>query len=247
MQWIAQRSDRSRRRILVLTRIRIVASAASTNDSLIGEAGAVEGDWLVALDQLRGKGRQGREWTSVPGNFAGSTLVQLRSGDPPAQSLSMVASLALAEAVDAAVPNQPLLLKWPNDLLLNGAKLAGILLERRGDKVVIGIGVNLAAAPVLEGRRAAHLGARVTPAAFAPILASAMARMIELWRSASPMLFANAWLARAHVVGTALKVHGGDGVIVEGRFHGIDNDGALQLRLPDGALHTVLAGDVSLD
>lgn len=158
----------------------------------------------------------------------------------------MVASLALAEAVDAAVPDQPLLLKWPNDLLHNGAKLAGILLERRGDKVVIGIGVNLAAAPNLDDRRTAHLGGRITPAAFAPILASAMARMIELWRSSPPLLFAQAWLARAHAVGTVLKVHGEGGAMVEGRFHGIDNDGALQLRLSDGELRTVHAGDVSL-
>ncbi|MEO6198544.1 MAG: biotin--[acetyl-CoA-carboxylase] ligase [Sphingomicrobium sp.] len=239
--------DRARRGIAVLTRIRIVDSAASTNDSLIGEAGALEGDWLVALDQHQGKGRQGRQWTGVPGNFAGSTLVQLRPEDPPAQSLSMVASLALAEAVDVAVPDQPLLLKWPNDLLHNGAKLAGILLERRGDTVVVGFGVNLAAAPDLDDRRTAHLGGRVTPAAFAPILASAMARMIELWRSSPPLLFAQAWLARAHAVGTMLKVHGEDRAMVEGRFHGIDRDGALQLRLGDGELRTIHAGDVDID
>lgn len=212
----------------------------------MADADAAEGDWLVALDQHQGKGRQGRLWTSVPGNFAGSTLIELRAGDPPPQSLSLVAGLALAEAVDAVLPNQPLLLKWPNDLLLNGAKLAGILLERRGDKVVIGFGVNLAGAPKLEERRTAHLGGRVTPAALAPILASAMARMIELWRSSPPLLFAQAWLARAHSVGTALTVHGNDGAIVEGRFHGLDSDGALQLTLADGELRTIHAGDVDL-
>ena len=226
--------------------MRIVDSAPSTNDALMADPQAVEGDWLVALDQAAGKGRQGRKWVAVPGNFAGSTLVELRPGDPPPQSLSLVASLALTEAVDAAVPDQPLLLKWPNDLLLNGAKLAGILLERQGDRVVIGIGVNLAAAPDLDERRTAHLGGRVAPAAFAPILASSMARMIELWRSAKPMLFAQAWLARAHSVGTTLKVHGEDGAAISGTFFGIEGDGALRLLLPDGELRTIHAGDVSL-
>ena len=212
----------------------------------MADADAAEGDWLVTLQQHGGKGRQGREWMSMQGNFSGSTLVELRPGDPPAHSLSMVAGLALAEAVDAALSNQPLLLKWPNDLLLNGAKLAGILLERRGDTVVIGFGVNLAGAPKLEARRTAHLGGRVTPAELAPILASAMARMIELWRSSPPLLFAHAWLARAHAVGTALTVHGNDGAVIEGRFHGLASDGALQLQLADGELRTVNAGDVSL-
>ena len=212
----------------------------------MADADVREGDWLVALEQHQGKGRQGRTWESVPGNFSGSTVVELRTGDPPAQSLSMAASLALAEAVDVAVPGQPLLLKWPNDALLNGAKFAGILLERQGDKVVIGIGVNLAGSPALEDRRAADLGGRVTPEAFAPILASAMARMIDLWRSSPPLLFAQAWLARAHPVGAALTVHGNDGALVEGRFHGLDSDGALVLRLANGELHTVHAGDVSL-
>lgn len=207
---------------------------------------AVEGDWLVALHQSAGKGRQGRAWIPAPGNFTGSTVVELRPDDPLPQSLSLVASLALAEAVDVAVPDQPLLLKWPNDLLLNGAKLAGILLERQGDKVVIGIGVNLAQAPAIDDRRTAHLGGRIAPGAFAPILAAALARMIALWRSATPILFAQAWLARAHPLGSALKVHGEDGAAVAGTFDGIDSDGSLRLRLASGELRTIHAGDVSL-
>ena len=71
----------------------------------------------------------------------------MQPGDPPAPSLSLAAGLALIEAVDVAVPGLPLMLKWPNDLLLGGAKLAGILLERSGDRVVAGFGVNLASAP----------------------------------------------------------------------------------------------------
>jgi len=207
---------------------------------------AIEGDWLVALDQIGGRGRQGRSWASAPGNFFGSTLVALRPGDLPAQSLSMVAGLALIEAVDAAAPEEALMLKWPNDLLLGGRKLAGILLERQGDRVVTGFGVNLAAAPDIGERRIAHLGGRVTPQAFAPLLAASMARMLELWRSSTPQLFAQAWLAHAHPVGAPLAVHGEDGTRVAGTFHGLDPNGSLRLKLSDGELRTIHAGDVTL-
>ena len=229
-----------------MTRIRIVDSTGSTNADLLAETSAVEGDWLVALEQTAGKGRQGREWVTKSGNFFGSTLIELGPGDPPAQSLSLVAGLALIEAADAAVPNQPLILKWPNDLLLGGAKLAGILLERQGDRVVAGFGVNLASSPDLPGRTTANLSRRITPQAFAPLLASSMARILDLWRSSNPETFARAWLARAHAVGTELKVHGSGGDDISGCFEGIDPDGTLRLRLEDGSVRAIHAADVSI-
>jgi BirA family biotin operon repressor/biotin-[acetyl-CoA-carboxylase] ligase len=230
-----------------LTRIRFVDSTGSTNADLLADASAVEGDWLVALEQTAGRGRQGREWVTKSGNFFGSTLVQLAPADPPAQSLSLVSGLALIETLDAAVPGLALLLKWPNDLLLDRAKLAGILLERQGDRVVVGFGVNLASAPSIDGREAAHLGERITPQAFAPILAGAMNRLLSLWRTTQPVDLAKAWLARAHAVGTKLSVHGADSVPVQGRFDGIDPDGTLRLRLPDGTVRAIHAADVSLE
>src|SRR6185295_17058659 len=131
-------------------------------------------------------------WLSARGNFFGSTLVELSEGDPPAQSLSLAAGLALAEAVDAAVPAQPLMLKWPNDLMLLGKKLAGILLERSGDRVVIGFGVNLAKAPQIEGRKTAALKpfTEIAPQAFVPLLAGKFAQMLGIWRSSQPAQFA---------------------------------------------------------
>jgi len=229
-----------------LSRIRIVESTGSTNADLLADASAVEGDWLVAREQTAGKGRQGRAWVTKSGNFFGSTLVMLKPADPPAQALSLVAGLALIEALDAAMPGLPLLLKWPNDLLLDGAKLGGILLERQGDRVVIGFGVNLAAAPELPDRPAAHLGSRLTPEAFAPLLAGAMTRMVALWRSAEPADFARAWLARAHAAGSELNVHVSESDRVSGQFEGIEADGALRLRLPDGSVRAIHAGDVDL-
>lgn len=229
-----------------MTRIRIVDGTGSTNADVLADASAVEGDWLVAFEQTAGRGRQGREWVTQRGNFFGSTLVKLAPGDPPAQSLSLIAGLALIEAVDAAVPGLPVFLKWPNDLILDRAKPAGILLERQGDRVVAGFGVNLASAPSIDGRPAAHLGGRVSPEAFAPIIAAAMGRMLALWRTSDPQDIARAWLARAHPLGTELSVHGGDSVPVHGRFDGINSDGTLRLRLPDGSVRAIHAADVSL-
>ena len=209
---------------------------------------AVEGDWLIALHQDNGKGRHGRIWESIDGNFSGSTLVQLRPGDPPAPALALVAGLAAIEAVEMEAPGAPLMLKWPNDLMLGGAKLAGILLERSGDRVAAGIGVNLAGAPQISGRRTAALKPikDITPQAFAPNLAGKFAQLVAVWRNSDPTQFAQAWMARAHPLGTALEVHSGPGERVGGTFDGIEPDGAMRLRRADGIIDLIRAGDVTL-
>lgn len=206
----------------------------------------MEGGWLVALEQQSGRGRQGREWISPSGNFYGSTVVDLRRSDPQPQTLSLAAGLALIEALDAAVPGQALMLKWPNDVLLLGKKLAGILLERSASRVVIGFGVNLSSSPDLPNRQCASLGGRITPQAFAPLLAASFARLLNLWRQSEPILIAQAWLARSHPIGTRLNVHSATDEMISGRFEGIETDGALRLRRDDGALDIVRAGDVEL-
>ncbi len=213
---------------------------------MLADAAAVEGDWLVALKQDNGRGRHGREWQSLDGNFTGSTLVVLGPGDPAAPALALAAGLALIETVEHIVPGAELALKWPNDVMLGGAKLAGILLERSGDRVVAGFGVNLAAAPAIEGRATASLQGVIGAEAFAVIIAERFARLLAAWRSADPAAFALAWLARAHPVGTSLSVHSSHDERIAGRFDGIDPDGALRLRLDGGRIETIRAGDVSL-
>lgn len=173
-------------------------------------------------------------------------MVSLAAGDPSPASLSLTAGLALIEAADLAAPRLPLQLKWPNDLMLGHAKLAGILLERAGDRIVAGFGVNLASAPKIPGRETASLDAKVTPQAFAPLLAGSFARVLASWRSADPDAFARAWQARAHPVGTLLNVHAGPDDNVSGTFAGIEPDGALRLRLESGAEQLIRAGDVTL-
>jgi BirA family biotin operon repressor/biotin-[acetyl-CoA-carboxylase] ligase len=171
--------------------------------------------------------------------------VLLKPKDPPAQALSLAAGLALAEAIDAAVPEQPLMLKWPNDLLLLGRKLGGILLERSGERLAVGFGVNLATAPKLDARDAASLDGRIAPEAFAPLLAGSFSRWLGEWRS-DPSSLAPAWQERAHLPVTRLSVHVGMDETVSGRFAGLEPDGALRLKLEDGGIEVIRAGDVEL-
>lgn len=175
-------------------------------------------------------------------------MVRLRSGDPPAASLALVAAVALHAVLARHLLGRPML-KWPNDVLVDGAKLSGILLERSGDAVVIGIGVNVAHHPDLPDRRTTSLAAEGAPldaASLVEELAEAMARWIERWRGEGIDAIRRAWLAAAHPVGTALNVRLPDGGAIDGIFDGLDADGALVLRLADGERRVMHAADVYL-
>jgi BirA family biotin operon repressor/biotin-[acetyl-CoA-carboxylase] ligase len=115
--------------------------------------------WLRAERQTDGRGRQGRHWHSPAGNLYASTLVRLRPGDPPPATLAMVAAVALHEILSAYAPGRIVLIKWPNDLLVEGRKISGVLLERVEEAVVIGMGVNLASHPQDIDRPATSLAA----------------------------------------------------------------------------------------
>ncbi len=201
--------------------------------------GAPEGTWLRADRQTGGKGRQGRAWQSPPGNLHASTLVRLQPGDPPAPTLALVAAVALHEVVDRHVPAARI--KWPNDLLVGGAKLAGILLERQGDAVIVGFGVNLAHHPQDLDRPAISLNPPVAPDPFLQRLAAAFGGWLARWHAQGLAPVRAAWLAAAHPIGAALASGG-----VRGTFEGLDESGALRLRLEDGGLRVIHAGDVFL-
>ena len=177
--------------------------------------------------------------------------MRLQPGDPAPATLAMVAGIALRAAVVAAgVPDDPrLLLKWPNDLLLDWAKLAGILLEREGDAVVAGFGVNLSVAPPVSGRATAALrdvASPPDPDTFQAMLAQAWDVAVAQWRAAPLDATLAAWRAVAIPDGPALVTHDVDGQRVTGDFAGLADDGALRLRLADGSLKHIHAGDVLL-
>jgi BirA family biotin operon repressor/biotin-[acetyl-CoA-carboxylase] ligase len=173
--------------------------------------------------------------------------VRLRGDDPPAATLALVAAVALHEAVTAFAQGQPVTIKWPNDLLAHGAKLSGILLERADDAVVIGFGVNLAHHPEGLDRPATSLarliGGAPDPSAFAETLAECFARWLGRWRREGLAPVRARWLLAAHPIGTALSAEI-RGSRVEGLFDGLDETGALRLRLADGTRHVMHAGDV---
>jgi BirA family biotin operon repressor/biotin-[acetyl-CoA-carboxylase] ligase len=234
--------------------IETVAVTGSTNADLLARLAGGEplgdGFWLVARRQNAGRGRLGRVWNDGAGNFMGSGVVRLSPGEPHAGSLALVAGLAVHEAVAPYVPApHRAMLKWPNDLLVDGAKLAGILLERVGDAVVVGIGVNLAQAPSLPDRATCAL-ADLVPAPdvdhFAERLISAFASQLALWRSYGLGPLVGRWQAAAHPLGTPLSVIEPSGGTLQGHFAGLESQGALRLALADGTTRIIHAGDINL-
>lgn len=234
--------------------IHTVPETGSTNADLSARVAAHErvgeGEWLIADRQSAGRGRQGRAWFDGAGNFMGSTVVWPGQGDPPLGTLALVAGLALLEAVAPLIPPpHQAQLKWPNDLLIGKAKLSGILLEGAGGAVIVGIGVNLAQAPAVEGRATIALSA-FGPAPDRDLFAASLARHfdaeLERWRSFGLEPLIRRWQAAAHPVGTPLAVGEPGEAPLQGTFAGLASDGALQLRLADGTTRTIHAGEVRL-
>ncbi len=216
----------------------------------LGRAGAAEGYWLRADRQTGGRGRLGRAWESPLGNLYASTLVHLRPGDPPAASLAFVAGLAAYQTLLPLAPGRTLRLKWPNDLLLDGHKCAGMLLERESDVVVLGIGINLAKAPDLADRQCASfhdgMAAPFDPAALMTDLANAFSAALARWRTEPLAVLLGAWEARAHASGTPIAVSLGSDERLAGRYMGLASDGALRLELENGTVREIRAADVEI-
>jgi BirA family biotin operon repressor/biotin-[acetyl-CoA-carboxylase] ligase len=206
------------------------------------------------------RGRRGRAWVSEPGNLYASLLL---TGPAPPENwpqLSFVAALAIHDAiVDVAAALRPrLAIKWPNDLLLDGAKLAGILIEGQGAQgdeadeegaVAIGIGVNCISHPTGTDYAATDLAAAdadVSPELLFSALSAKMLGRVAQWNQGEGFSTIRAdWLARAVGVGEDVLVRLADRELT-GRFEGLDEAGSLVLRLPGGDKETIAAGDVFL-
>jgi BirA family transcriptional regulator, biotin operon repressor / biotin---[acetyl-CoA-carboxylase] ligase len=225
----------------------------STNAEALARARAGERSplWISAVRQEAGRGRRGNSWISPPGNLYASLLLIEPSPQAVAPQLSFVAGLALHDAVAECAPQiGPLLkVKWPNDLLIGGAKVAGILIEGEnegGFAVVIGFGVNCAAHPSDTPYPATDLatcGAQVAPQSLLSALAGAMQRRLSQWQSGKSFAAIRTdWLKRAAGLGQAITVRLPDREF-SGNFEGLDEAGRLLVRGSAGVT-AVTAGEV---
>ena len=205
--------------------------------------GEAEGLAVLALRQTQGRGSRGRDWQSPAGNFYASMLLRPEERARDAGQWSLLAGVALADALAALLPHPAALrLKWPNDVLLGGAKLAGILVDSAAapdgslDWLVIGIGVNLAVAPGVPGRTVAALADVVVPPApqdFAVRLLAALDHWRQIKAQHGFAAIRDAWLARAPDIGTAMGFRAGERVL-SGAFAGLGPDGTLLLQTTEG-------------
>ncbi len=225
----------------------------STNAEALARARAGERGplWISAKRQTAGRGRRGSAWVSAPGNVAATLLLTDPSPPASASQLAFVAALALHDAVAESAPQLgPLLkVKWPNDLLLGGAKIAGILIEGEGTPafaVCIGIGVNCASHPGDTPYQATDLataGALVSPAQLLAALSAAMQRRLSQWQRGDGFAGIRAdWLKRAAGLGEDIRVRLPDHEL-SGRFRGLDDDGRLLLQQANGVT-AVTAGEI---
>ena len=228
-------------------------SIGSTNDEALaysrgGERGPL---WIAARAQSAGRGRRGTRWLSAQGNLAASLLTFVAGPLMQAATLGFVAGLALDAALTACAPAlQPrLALKWPNDILADGKKLAGILLEseraENGHAVVVGIGVNIVSAPHgLPAVSLATLGMNISAERVFTELSAAWLDYICIWNEGRGLpTIHSQWLARAADVGAEITVRVG-GKVLRGTFETLDEQGRLILRLADRETVAIAAGEV---
>jgi len=218
------------------------------------EAGETGPLWITAQRQTAGRGRRGRIWESGPGGNLAATL--LTTTDQPlaqAAQISFIAALAVADLVRAYVTRDQAKVKWPNDVLVRGRKIAGVLIESgpapgAGQWLATGIGVNLTHEPAAAERPATSFALEGCDPPPAPdealtALAARLQDWSDVWRDEGFAPIAKAWTDRAYGLGQACRAHLGAQVI-DGVAEGIDLDGALRLRLADGVVRRISAGDV---
>ncbi|MDT8328478.1 MAG: biotin--[acetyl-CoA-carboxylase] ligase, partial [Roseovarius sp.] len=237
---------------------RVLATVDSTNAEAARIAPGLAGpEWILALEQTAGRGRRGRAWRDPKGNFAASLVMRPGETADRVALRSFVASLALFEALVAVTGRaEAFALKWPNDVVLNGGKLAGILLESAGSGArfshfAIGIGVNLREAPEARAVEPGALapvsvlsgtGVAVTPEAFLDLLAPAYARAEAQFVTYGFEPIRTAWLARAARLGEVITARTSREEVT-GTFETVDGAGNLVLSTPKGR-HAIAAAEV---
>lgn len=239
-------------------------NAEAMRRAVAGERGPL---WILARQQTRGRGRSGRSWQTVPGNLAATLLIEPGCPLSALHQLSLLTGVAVYDAICAVAKRSAssleptagrLRLKWPNDILLDDAKLGGILIESTtlgpGTVAAIGIGINVACAPAVPGRASACLsgaGIAATPRTVLEALSAELAAWLARWDGSRGFeQIRCAWLARAGTTAGQMTINAGEGPIT-GIFSGLDETGALLLacRSGTGAPDTIRRftfGDVTL-
>ncbi|MFC0408171.1 biotin--[acetyl-CoA-carboxylase] ligase [Roseomonas elaeocarpi] len=235
-------------------RLLVHESLPSTSDLLkdLAVRGEPGGLAVVARRQTAGRGQHGRSWESPPGNLYLSILLRPRESPRTLPQWGLLLAVALADTLAPLLPEPGALrLKWPNDLLIDGAKLAGILVEGGTDAtgnpwLVVGIGVNLAAAPEVPGRAVTSMQAAGAEPQEPEAVARSLLASLDRWATRRHLdgfaAVRAAWLARGPSLDATLTVRGRNGE-VSGRFQGLSEDGALLLGT-GGRVHAVVAGEV---
>lgn len=220
-------------------RLEVFGTLGSTSDFCIerAKAGEAEGLAVLAFEQTAGRGSRGRQWQAPPGNLNLSMLLRPDLPATEAGMFPLLAGIAVADALCAFLsPEAAPMLKWPNDVLLGGGKVAGILIDAAPrskdlDWLVIGIGANLVHAPEIPGRRTATLkahGGEAGPEAAARMLLHYLDFWLERFARAGAGAILDAWRQRGHAPGTPLVVQGADGAVT-GRYAGLSARGELLL------------------
>lgn len=222
------------------------AEIDSTNSEArrLAEAGERGPVWIMADRQTAGRGRRGRAWETAAGNLAATLL--LTSPPPDFAQLSFAAALAVADTAAHFAPTAPITVKWPNDVLAGGRKLAGILLESGPGWLAVGIGINLAHFPTGTEFPATALAEFVTPPSpqdARAVLAARFAHWYGAWMTEGFETLRAAWLARADGLGAPIRARLASHETRHGVFEGIDGSGALLLN-EQGRVTAIAAGEV---
>ncbi len=238
----------------------IFDSIPSTQDLSLARlrAGRSGPGWILAKEQTKGIGRHGKTWIGTKGNFMASRWEVMEVDVRRIPQLSFVTALAVYEMLRPIIPDtdQSMRIKWPNDILHRGRKLCGILVQTEATEkpghlgVVIGIGMNMRVAPILEGYLTVALkeispeAKNLDAVALLHKLNGHLDGVLDLWRSKDFSDIAKAWLKRAYGRDRLVNVTQ-DGISLSGRITGLDDFGGLQIEAADGQVHIVTGGEIT--
>jgi BirA family biotin operon repressor/biotin-[acetyl-CoA-carboxylase] ligase len=228
----------------------------STNKVLMELELEGAGSWTIvhALEQTAGRGRHGKDWVSPRGNLFTSTLVKPKSGFETWPQLSFVMSLALVDALSLMVEDSTINVKWPNDVLVNSLKIAGILLEtalshQKNNYLVVGIGINIAHSPADTRYGAtcinAHRKNKISVDEVLSVLMNAVVLWYDIWEKSGFEEIRKQWLKRAYGLGRRIKITNTASGKKIGVYKGLSMDGRMVLQEDNGHVELISAGTVT--